>query len=993
MRPESISTLAGLHRKDAHAACTNGAEALTRQDLPTARRWFERARRMVPNDPAIAFALAGILLQTREPGAAALLADALTQADTAELWLSLAAAHLQDGDLSAARQALGRMLSGHVLGVDPVTIGTLSQHALANTDPGGWCAVVRALEGCGLSWITGRDGVCVTVDGTAVTGPSLPQAGRTLVITHNGRALLGSPIDIAALRRVEGFVEESDSGLTGWAWHPSDAAEDPWLIVTSIPTGESLRLRATNIAIPGPGPMSRPRGFELSYAALAHLPPPLDISASDGTPLTGSPIDPNRTTRAAMRAAREMAACFPATGLATPPTDLLNLAAPAAAHGPPAKAPACPGRPVAIVIPAYRDEFRTRNCLESVFATALANTTIIVIDDATPEPGLAGMLTAFAEAGRITLIRHTTNQGFPASANAGLRAAFALVPEHDALLLNSDTLLPTASAPSWLDRLRKAVHSTPDIGTATPLSNDAGILSYPARDAANPMPDRHLLRQRDAQALRANGGAVVDIPTGVGFCLYIRRECAESTGLFRTDLFAQGYGEENDLCIRAHHLGWRHVAVPGVYVGHAGGTSFGAARPPLTRRNLAVLEQLHPGYLACVAAYQAKIPAQDALAPARRRIDTLRWAASRQPSAVILLSHTSGGGVERVLRDRISDIAALGQRAIVLRPVADPDSDSDAMPFLCQVSDGETEADFPNLVFDLRYDILTLARLLRADRPAVFEVHHRLGHHPPVISLADALNIPVEFRLHDYASFCPRVTLFGATQTYCGEPVEIAACNACVADVGGRTGEAIGVAALRHRSGVEFAAASRIVVPSADMASRLRRHFPTVRPEIVPNERNITNAPPVAANTTPRRIAVIGALGVEKGYSVLLACARDAAERNLALDFVLIGHSIDDTRLFETGRVFVTGRYREADGEALLRAQNASLAFLPSIVPETWGFTLSLAWRAGLRAAVFDLGAMAARVKDTGWGVALPLGLPPRAINQVLLQTQGTPTA
>ena len=60
--------------------------------------------------------------------------------------------------------------------------------------------------------------------------------------------------------------------------------------------------------------------------------------------------------------------------------------------------------------------------------------------------------------------------------------------------------------------------------------------------------------------------------------MYIRRECLDAAGLFRADVFAQGYGEENDFCLRARHLGWRHVAVPGVFVAHLGGRSFGSAR-------------------------------------------------------------------------------------------------------------------------------------------------------------------------------------------------------------------------------------------------------------------------------------------------------------------------------------------------------------------------------------------------------------------------------
>jgi glycosyltransferase involved in cell wall biosynthesis len=136
---------------------------------------------------------------------------------------------------------------------------------------------------------------------------------------------------------------------------------------------------------------------------------------------------------------------------------------------------------------------------------------------------------------------------------------------------------------------------------------------------------------------------------------------------------------------------------------------------------------------------------------------------------------------------------------------------------------------------------------------------------------------------------------------------------------------------------------------------------------------------------------VVGAIGPEKGYDVLLACARDAAWRGLALEFVVVGHTFDDRRLLDTGCAFITGRYDEAEATALIRAQGAHLAFLPSIWPETWCFALGAAWRAGLSAAVFDIGAQAERVRATGRGWILPLGLPPVAINNALLSVRAAP--
>ena len=84
-----------------------------------------------------------------------------------------------------------------------------------------------------------------------------------------------------------------------------------------------------------------------------------------------------------------------------------------------------------------------------------------------------------------------------------------------------------------------------------------------------------------------------------------------------------------------------------------------------------------------------------------------------------------------------------------------------------------------------------------------------------------------------------------------------------------------------------------------------------------------------------RHVCVVGAIGIEKGYDILLACARDAAERALPLRFTVVGHTIDDARLLRTGRVFVTGEYEEAEARQLIAAQQAELAWIPSIWPET----------------------------------------------------------
>jgi hypothetical protein len=170
----------------------------------------------------------------------------------------------------------------------------------------------------------------------------------------------------------------------------------------------------------------------------------------------------------------------------------------------------------------------------------------------------------------------------------------------------------------WLDRLLVALR-TPRTATATPFSNAATILSYPATLCENRLPADVDIAQWDSLCA-ASDMPVVEIPTGVGFCMAVRRDCLDQIGGFDQERFGRGYGEENDFCLRATAAGWRHLAATGLFVWHRGGTSFGDERVMLVEAAQATVEALHPGYAAMVARFIDKDP----LEQARRAIDIAR---------------------------------------------------------------------------------------------------------------------------------------------------------------------------------------------------------------------------------------------------------------------------------------------------------------------------------------------------------------------------------
>jgi glycosyltransferase involved in cell wall biosynthesis len=307
-------------------------------------------------------------------------------------------------------------------------------------------------------------------------------------------------------------------------------------------------------------------------------------------------------------------------------------------------------------------------------------------------------------------------------------------------------------------------------------------------------------------------------------------------------------------------------------------------------------------------------------------------------------------------------------------------------PWPAQLTD-DAPGDYPNLNFSLPRDMAMLLQLLRAEHIDHAVLHHGLGHHAALRGIAGLLPCPLDIVVHDYASFCPRVHLIGPKNRYCGEP-GLAECGICVTQAGDETDEFLGPAGLVERSAREFAGARRISAPSADTGRRITRHFPGVVAAVTPWEDDrapVTLVPPCGRR---RRIAVVGGIGTAKGIEILLACALDANQRSLRLEFLIAGSSSDDEILLQTGRVFITGAYPPEQAERVIAGLQADLAFIPSIWPETWCFTLGEAWRAGLYTLAFDLGAQAERITATGRGAVLPLGLPAARINDLLLSWQ-----
>lgn len=611
---------------------------------------------------------------------------------------------------------------------------------------------------------------------------------------------------------------------------------------------------------------------------------------------------------------------------------------------------------VDIIVPVYRGLVDTRCCVESVLRSSpQTGFRLVLINDCSPEPEVTAYLRSVAPSDpRILLLENDINLGFVGTVNRGM----ALNTEHDVLLLNSDAEV----ANDWLDRIRSAAYAAPKIGSVTPLSNNATICSYPRFCEANELPPDCSTSSLDTLCRATNPKAVVDVPTGVGFCMYIRRECLNEVGLFDVTNFGKGYGEENDFCMRSSYTGWRHLLLLDTFVRHAGGVSFGEAKTPREREAVEKLRRLHPTYDRLVHDHVSQNPAQ----LARLKIDLARIRALGRP-AILFVTHSRGGGTERHVRELASLLSPYAV-CFGLRP------STGGITQLNWIQDGEAF----QLDFRLPTELDGLIELLRGLGVAHIHFHHLIGHDPSVWGLADRLGVAHDFTAHDFYAACPQITLTDAHDRYCEER-GTEQCGNCL-----QRRPAPGnpdISQWRANYAHLLGSARFVLAPSSDAAARIARYFPKANVRVAPHRDLLPPFPtpgPALIGSRALRVAVIGALSPIKGADMVEAVAKLAASQKAPVEFHLLGYGYRPLLTQPKAALSVHGAYEESELDALLQWLKPDIVWFPALWPETYSYTLSACLKVGLPVAVPDIGAFKERIAGRPWSWVMPWAATPQ---------------
>ncbi len=615
--------------------------------------------------------------------------------------------------------------------------------------------------------------------------------------------------------------------------------------------------------------------------------------------------------------------------------------------------------PIDVVVPVYNAAADLARCVQSVLDHSSGDWRLLLIDDASPDPSIGAYFSALRARPlqEVTLLANPTNLGFTLTANRGIAEARD---DADVVLLNSDTVVTRG----WLDKLSRCAASDPRIGTITPFSNNAEICSLPRFCVNNPWPPANDPESLVAALERAAVPTYPDLPTGVGFCLYIRRALIDAIGSF-DPAFGLGYGEENDFCLRASAAGYRNVLCEDTFVLHLGGSSFGAKRSDLALRNTALLLERHPNYTDLVHRYIAADP----LRPLRELAASQQRIQDGAPHGILHLLHGHGGGTEYHVRALIAASSG-GFRHYLLIAVGEH----------CRLEEyagGEVVGyDFRREAHETWGDFL--GGIAGRFGIGLIHLHNISGCREAVLTTLPELPIPYGYTVHDLNFACPTITFLDASGRYCGAVTDNTACQACL----GAQKEFAGIDIIAWRQGHRtlLARASFVIAPSQWAATMLRRYFPEHSVAIVahgsgqgmPRDDAVYTRLDLPDDGVPT-VAVIGAIGADKGARRLEHLAELTRERGVRVRWVLIGYLDRGRDQIQTDDAVFTqhGPFDSREIGALIEHYRVRIVAYPSAGPETFAFTLSEAWAAGRPVVVPPIGALAERVAASGGGWVL----------------------
>jgi GT2 family glycosyltransferase len=618
-------------------------------------------------------------------------------------------------------------------------------------------------------------------------------------------------------------------------------------------------------------------------------------------------------------------------------------------------------KPVTIVIPIFNGARFVKKCIDSVLKVS-GTFRVILVDDCSDEVEISDLLSAYSHHSNISVIQNLKNKGFTKTVNKGIQA----VPGSDIIILNSDTVVPR----SLVLNLKYAAYRKERIGTVTPLSNSAGPFSVPiarinSLDSATPDDLTRLF----SHALQLES---LDVPTGHGFCMYIKSSVFDSIGLFDEEAFPRGYGEENDLCFKARLAGWINTVDPRSFVFHEGSKSFKAEKVKLVENGIVKLNERYENYDAQINKGFSSKQFQFMKRHVSFLIENFDSLISQCKSRILFIIATEDGGTAKTNRDLMKSIQDKYETFLLK-------SNSRRVSLYLVVGEEEFHLETWYLSIPItpyhhssrEYDNLLL-NLVHFWSIELIHVRQIAWHSLGFIKKTLRLGVPTVYSIHDFYPICPSVKLLDNNNNYCGGQCTtgIGMCNIELWPREYFTNLKHNEVKIWRQTFNKMLTNVHSIVTTSEFSKNVtRQNLPATLAKpfhVIPHGRDfpsfaVSAVKPIQGKKV--KLLMLGTIVKSKGSEFILPILEKFPNFEVHLLGKLTGIEIKHPRFYEYGA------YKRDEISLKIEKIKPSWGLLLSIWPETWCHTLTEMWAVGLPVIAFDNGAIKERICSNKCGV------------------------
>lgn len=644
-------------------------------------------------------------------------------------------------------------------------------------------------------------------------------------------------------------------------------------------------------------------------------------------------------------------------------------------------------RSIDIIIPVYNSLEPLRKCVASIRKHTEPPYRILIVNDGSTDPHVSNYINEL-EDDHVRILSNKRNLGFVESSNLGFDFS-----KEDVVLLNSDTVVTRG----WLEKLYKCAYSSDAIGTVTPLSNNATICSIPKFPETNRIPQGFTTDSFADLVESVSEEDYPPIPSAVGFCVYIKRSVLDKVGHFNS-IFSPGYGEENDLCMRALNAGFLSVLDDATFVYHHGEASFSITADSLRKSHHQIILNKYPEYGDIVDEFIQTNPLRDIHSRVNQAI--LRGYELSLPKIAYVMHFPPGstlsGGTGKHCRLLYRHLD--GYLKYVIYP------DENALAIEESTPLGKKEFSYPSgerrpaLISDEETE-KAFSKILEVYRPDIIHFQHLLGLPLSLIKIASEHLVKIVITIHDGYFLCPDFVLLEMGEKYCDGCTDFRRCDLCL---NARYELKPGFQQKwRERCRAMLELADRIIVPSEYQRDLYVRVLSLDRKRVTVIEHAIPSRQPTSVNTSREtkalRVGFVGHIDEKaKGRDMILKLLQKNTNADTEWHFFGEGSDVRghlrDANVKPRGKLVFHGYYKEGDLPSQLVKADITVVVLPVVAYESYSYVLTEVWQAGIPVIASEIAAIGARIRKNGGGWLYPLGSDASTILMILDRIREDPT-